>query len=264
MFCDIYSLGQGEVNATAPGGIVFGLRNLQVLRGYMFDRVPEEVLKQACGTYGKWEDPGDGSVPKLEIVMFHSPPKVWSTLPADLRDPRVQAAGVGRRADVSIEMRKAMGGAPAPTPRPKPLTIKDVAPDLSRKLSEGASPKPDPVAEAGGANAIPSTERPEVTARPSVTPDGPKVPKIEDLTETPPPDRQDDSEEEPEEIVEPDAGDAEEPEEDLEVEEEEVEEEAPAEVEQCVGLKADGEQCSRSPRQGMSTCYSHRSQEPDA
>jgi len=278
MYCDIYSLGQGEVNATAPGGVVFGLKNLQVERGYMHRRIPAEVLALACGSMGAWVDPGDGSVPMCEIVEHHGAPKAYPQLDPEYRTPAIQCAGVanrvklGARARSAITPRKsrvAVAKRPKPPAQPEgvetvpgfrqPLTIEEVSPNLKKLINNPAAPKPDPIAEAGGASANPETGPPAQGARPSIA-DGANTPKIADMTGAP-----------PAAAPKPLGGDA--------VEAEVVDEEHASEAEEqtpvtevpevveddgvCVGVKGDGVRCARQARARRKTCYSHKKQEPE-
>ena len=226
------------MNATAVGGVVFGLRNLKVERGYRYERVPEAVLELACGPLGQWEDPGDGSVPLLEIVPHHGAPRAYAALPAEYRLPSVQAAGVSTQVDLPVRTRRTII-------RPeKSLTIEDVAPDIAKKLQNPAQPAPSPIAEAGGASAIPETDPPVTTSRPSLT-SGFEAPSISEMTGA------------PLSLLTPGSeGSAEEP----PVDDDEGEKGEEDNV--CIGTK-DGEVCSREPRSGMRTCYLHRGQEPD-
>lgn len=91
MYVDIYSLGFGSVMLPVPTG-TFSIRNLQVLRRYRVDRVPEAALLVACGTLGKW-NPLSGQLPKMEIVWHNEETSAWCRLDAVYRTPDVQKAG---------------------------------------------------------------------------------------------------------------------------------------------------------------------------
>ena len=95
MYCDIYSLGQGEVSHTDER-TVFSLRNLQVLYGYVFDRIPTVLLKRACGSLGEWKAT-DGTMPLLEIVYHRQTPLAYMQLPPECRTKDFQKAGTSRR-----------------------------------------------------------------------------------------------------------------------------------------------------------------------
>lgn len=91
MYVDIYSLGFGALMLQVPTGS-FGIRNLQVLRKYRWDRVPEEAIAMACGTLGKW-NPLAGDLPKLEIVWHNEETTAWRRLDPIYRSPEIQKAG---------------------------------------------------------------------------------------------------------------------------------------------------------------------------
>lgn len=253
------------MNAVAVGDCVFGLRNLQVLRGYRYDSVPESVRELACGPLGKWEDPGDGTVPLLEIVEHHGAPKAYALMDPEHRLPHLQAAGVSHQVRLGDRARRALKEPPPKkvvTQRPmapeppgkKELTIKDVAPNLGRMLSDPVVAKPSPLAEAGGASEMPESGPPAPGARPSLA-DGAQAPQIPDLTSAP--------ELESPRTAADDEGQASESDEQANASSESLEGEAGG-AQSCIGAKGDGERCSRPPRSGMQTCYSHRTQEPEA
>ena len=236
MFVDIFSLGQGQVNATAPGGVVFGLNNLQVLHGYRFEAIPEEVLRVACGPYGKWD--GEGT-PLLEIVDFHGAPVMWPQLPPEHRTLAIQGAGVAYKVPLNGKMPEKRKPLP---PRPVPETV---SAEIRSKLTNPTIPLPNPIAEAGGASVLPSTDVPKTTIRPSFV-DGGLRPLIEDLTNAP-------ASISPRPVVE------------MEDEEEEDEEALPKPLEiekedkaTCAGTTASGSSCGRSPMAGQPYCYAHR------
>lgn len=151
MFCDIYNLGRGPVFAHGKQS-VFGINNLQVIEGFVYSRIPQEVLEVACGTLGKWK-PG-GEPPLLEITHHHEASSVWKVLPARLRHPHIK---VGGTADELVPVPKddpersfyPPGSRPMKLrvrmdpPSAPPLDLKEILPDFMRSLGQGVlGPRP--------------------------------------------------------------------------------------------------------------------------
>ena len=151
MFCDIYNLGKGPVCATELQK-VFGINNLQVLEGFMYERIPQEVLEQACGTLGRWKG---GDHPKLEITYHHEGSQYWKRLPLKLRRPEIKANGTAaelvpvekddphRRYFPGVRNPMKLRDDPPP-PREKPVVrLEDILPDFMKSLNQGSvGPRP--------------------------------------------------------------------------------------------------------------------------
>lgn len=173
MFVDIYSLGLGPVEAEEPTK-VFGIRNYQVLRGYVLRRIPESVLREAIGPHGKWAPGGD--VPKLEIVAHHEETTVWRRIPAQFRTPVVQENGYDRELepipkdhpdrDLFRPGVRPMRLKVVHEPKPKdPIDIEALIPGFMSSLELGINPRP----------------REKAVKRPVLESAVPGAPKIEDM-----------------------------------------------------------------------------------
>lgn len=153
MFCDLYSLGRGEVSSR-QGGCLFSLNNLQVVRGYRFSRVPKSVLEQACGSLGQWCEGGD--LPMLEIVHHHEAPKAWPQIPARWRTPEIQGTGTASRmvpVTNPIELAMFSGdeepyeplGSPR-IPEPQKVDVNELLPQLLQAIHmPDVGPRPEAV-----------------------------------------------------------------------------------------------------------------------
>lgn len=176
MLCDIYSLGVGPV-CVEDLQKVFGLNNLQVLKGYASERIPPAALKLACGPLGKWTETPETPFPLMEIVYSHQGTKVWIRLPKNYRTPEMQGNGTPQELEVVPKgsLERAMypeGVRPLRLKMPRPSTPEPAAPDISKILPDfikslelGLSPRP-------------------ATSPKEKVLDVPGAPKIVDYTET--------------------------------------------------------------------------------
>lgn len=174
IFVDVYSLGLGPVEAEEPTK-VFGIRNYQVLRGYVLRRIPKAVLQRAIGPQGEWRPGGDP--PALEIVPHHEEPSFWKRLPAQFRSAAVQENGYDRELEPiprgHPDRRLFPPGVrpmrlkepPAPLPE-EPLNIEELIPGFTSSLELGLTPRPK--------------EKP--LKRPVLEASAPNAPKISDLS----------------------------------------------------------------------------------
>jgi len=157
MYCDIYSLGQGEL-CHSDERTVFSVRNLQVLHGYVFDRVPKVVLKRACGPLGEWKA-SDGTMPLIEIVYHRQSPLAYPQLPLECRTSSFQKSGTQRRlVPITNPVERQMfvtGQAPykvdplpfAPTPEPKRWEVPNLEGEAQKRVEElkkAPATKPEP------------------------------------------------------------------------------------------------------------------------